>query len=571
MTALLVPPGRTRLGVFLLAAALLIGACDEPPTGPSGPSGPDVTADDQPIDATHPYTEITSGPVNTGYWNPEVEFRWTGRPENERRWALVTVREYRDDHGGEDPAFDELIAWVDTLRYHVLPGGGYDPTDPVWTPTERSRVHLDGLPVSRPGDSYLFAVRGRNRKESETLVAVRNTRTFRVAWELPGPDIVLTCPGLGKWHSGDPPDTRELFAGQGLRFTGTATPGPSLAPVARLEYAEADTTIWEPFPPESNTALWFPAEGLHSFFVRAVDEAGFATVLEARLLVCGGPRFCNPASRYVLVVLDTDAGSLIASGILPPDYAVVERARTDTWFEGYRYEVFETHGTELPAVTDLDCASSTVWLHSAAPADGDDSALERYQRSAPHVLPGYVASGGNFFLCGIQPSQALRYFQPADGSPPILQPYPVDFAGTLPDSSLEPHWATTHLGISRVETSIGSTTAPEHASLRVSLARAAAPGGSLYPDLPFDPLSWPDGANQGGFGFYDRDLTAGPGAEMIYTIDDTGLAVGTRRLTAPGPNGNCVFLGLHPYFVLQGAFGDLVQAVLSEFGEVRSP
>ena len=61
------------------------------------------------------------------------------------------------------------------------------------------------------------------------------------------------------------------------------------------------------------------------------------------------------------------------------------------------------------------------------------------------------------------------------------------------------------------------------------------------------------------------------GTEVIYQANDTNLAVGVRRLTSPGPNGNTVYLGLHPYFVERPAFRDLVRAVLTQFGEVMTP
>jgi len=382
---------------------------------------------------------------------------------------------------------------------------------------------------------------------------------------LQGPAIVLTTNVGERWRSGEPVHTGELFVAQGIRFRCTATAGPSGSPVLAVEWSRSESGPWEPFPPEG--LLWYPTSGLHAVFVRAIDKAGATTILEARLQAYAGPRFCDVAGRHLLVVLDTDPFSLIVNGILPPDYTTRERQLLDTWLEGYDYEVIETHGTVPPSLQVLDCASSTIWLHSTAVEEGDASVLERLHTTLPDFLPSYVASGGNLLLCGIQPTEAMRWFRPADGSEPLLQQYPVDFQSTVVDSLFEPHWAATHLGIARVEASVGNTEAPEHAALRLSVATSAV----SYPDLPFDPSTWPDGANQGGFGYYDRGLTAATGAEVIYTIDGTGLAVGVRRLTSPGVNGNCVFLGLHPYFVERPAFRDLVQAVLTQFGEIRNP
>jgi hypothetical protein len=99
-------------------------------------------------------------------------------------------------------------------------------------------------------------------------------------------------------------------------------------------------------------------------------------------------------------------------------------------------------------------------------------------------------------------------------------------------------------------------------------------GSNPYPDLAFDPLTWPQGPVQRGFGFYDRGIVpmavAHP-AEVIYTANDSNDAVAIRRLTEPGVNGNVVYVGFHPYFVDRPAFRQFIRAVLTDFGESPTP
>jgi hypothetical protein len=177
------------------------------------------------------------------------------------------------------------------------------------------------------------------------------------------------------------------------------------------------------------------------------------------------------------------------------------------------------------------------------------------------MLASYNSAGGNVFLCGIQPTEAMRYFRTKAGAAGLAQDYPVDYGDTLVRPDLAPHWAATHFGVARVEETVGfGAPAPD----RISVATSCVTGGSNpYPDLV---------AASGAFPYYDGGVTprTGGGAEVIYKKDGSGLSVGVRRLTFPGVGGNTVFVALHPQFVDPAAFGALVQAVLRDFGETRS-
>ena len=132
------------------------------------------------------------------------------------------------------------------------------------------------------------------------------------------------------------------------------------------------------------------------------------------------------------------------------------------------------------------------------------------------------------------------------------------------------HWAATRLGVARVERTFGNTNTYPLAPDRLRLARSRIGGANPYPDLPFDPLTWPRGPERRGFGYYDRDLTPMPGAEAIFDFNDTNLPIAIRRLTSPGVNGNTMYLGFHPYFVGRPEFRTFLEAVLEDFGETPS-
>lgn len=544
-----------------------------------------------------PWTTLTFGPFDNGRWGTNVEFEWTGEDDDGSvvayQRALANKRQY---FWSTSLPFttQNFIAWLDTLRYVPVGPGEYKDSL-IWEYTEIDSVVYPDVPIydtanpENPNSPllYLFAVRSvDDAGATERVLSLSpkdqrasrgNVARFSVTDVLNGPRIAMRSNVAGTFRTGDPEETRELFAGQGIRFEWRASPGPSGSPVAGFSYAVEDTAEWSPYSenavewPEQiqgdEEVLWFPQSGPHAFFVRVIDLGGFVNVLAAKLQVFDGPRFCDPGERFVLIVLDTDPGSLEESLIFPVGYNPVERGLVDYWFEGYNYQVFETRGEEEVPVALMNCASSTVWIMSAAVNDGDVPVLLGYHATPPNPLPSYVASGGNMFLLGIQPAQALRYFERVEEPVPQIQNFPVVFQRTITDSTFSPHWGYTRFGIARINETIGNTnTGP--VTDRMQKARSVIAG---YPDLVFDPLTWPEGPRLRGFGYYDRDIIPVTGvAEAIYKLNDTNLTVGVRRLTAPGPNGNTVYLGLHPYFVERPGFRELVRKVLGQFGEVRS-
>ncbi|MGQ0722185.1 MAG: hypothetical protein ACT4PE_11540 [Candidatus Eiseniibacteriota bacterium] len=534
-----------------------------------------------------PVTTIDFGPRSGGSWGTSVEFEWTGEDDDgvvvSYRRALATARQFVWD--GQSPyTTQKFLRWIDTLTYVPIGPGQYKDSL-IWEATPVDSVVYPEIPIfddTGAQNLYVFAVRAVDDAgaEERIITVPENARIFSVQTNLNGPRIFLTSNTAGRWGSGSPADARGVIAGSGLRFRWRAVPGQSGAPVAGYSFAVEDTSEWSPFslsstewPPQipgDPEALWFPDKGPHAFFVRAIDLGGFVTALAARLEIFDGPQFCDETAQFLLVVLDTEVGSLEQSSVVPINYSIVERALIDYWFEGYSYQVFETRGQEEVAVSYQNCATSTVWLLSGAVNDADAAVINSYHQDPPNPLPSYVASGGNLFLVGVQPSQALRYFERVEEPVPSLQNYPVVFSITLTDTTYAPHWMATHFGIARVNESIGNTNTGGLASVRLARARSQVPE---YPDLVFDPLTWPQGPSLRGFGYYDRDIVPMPnsGTEVIYTVNDTNLACGVRRLTTPGPNGNTVFVGLHPYWVERPAFRELVRAVLTQFGEVMTP
>jgi hypothetical protein len=224
----------------------------------------------------------------------------------------------------------------------------------------------------------------------------------------------------------------------------------------------------------------------------------------------------------------------------------------------------------------MACASTTFWLHSSDLYNNDSCVLVDYHRPRHNslqtvlfnVLPSYIESGGNLLLCGIQPVNALKFIEDLDEGPQLVNQFPVDFCRTLSDTTLIAHWASTELGICRIEDSITQSLDLPVLSLASSQVRG---GANPYPDLPFDPLSIPNGAKQGGFRYFDTGIEPTSEAEVIYTDASTGAAVAIRKLTAPGTNGNTIYLGFHPYFIQKSAFREFLQAALADFGESPVP
>jgi hypothetical protein len=293
------------------------------------------------------------------------------------------------------------------------------------------------------------------------------------------------------------------------------------------------------------------------------------------LRVFQGPRFVPTEQRYVLVVVDTDPESLQNNFIWPVDYEDVELGLIRYDFAGYNFQVHETRGQQKPSFALLNAASSIFWFHSADNLAGDTSILELYHKTPPNPLPSYVASGGNLFICGLAPSSAMRYVEDAQtGEVRFLQNTPLNFQSTLTDTTLIPHWLAAQFGISRVERVIQNTNGSAQAPDRLRTCRSqVTTGANPYPNLVFDPLTWPNGTLLRGFGYYDRGVIpiAGSTTEPIYTANDSGESIGVRRLTSPGVNGNLVYLGFHPYFVERPAFRDFLRAVLTDFGEFPVP
>jgi hypothetical protein len=404
-----------------------------------------------------------------------------------------------------------------------------------------------------------------------------------------GPILRLHSNIAGAWSQSDSDEVHETFLGNGFHFRWAALPGPSDEPITGFSYALEDSSSWSPYSLDSTEypeqidgdpeETWIPltTEDLTSVFVRAIDAAGSFSTVVAKIRIFPGPRHCPPSQRYILAVLDTDPTEIMNSGIFPFNYREVERELVHDLLEGYDFQIHATYGTAPPPLSVLNCASSTIWLHSSDVFYlSDRSVLQDYHRERPNddesvhlnVLPAYIRSGGNLLLCGIRPVNALRYFEDDWDGPSFHVDLPIDFCSTLEDPELVPHWAATTLGVCSVENTIGQ----EFGQPVLALASSQITGGANpYPDLPFDPLSFPEGPMQGGFRYFDTGIEPASGAEVIYTDAATGNAIGIRKLTAPGLNGNTIYLGFHPYFIEKNAFRDFVHAALTDFGEVPVP
>jgi hypothetical protein len=544
-----------------------------------------------------PYTQIFFGPGGGQWWSPDVEFEWEGLDDDgvvvSYLYMLTTRDEYFWDTGISPTTLtlQELIPWLDTLTYRPLQTGGYS-SERVWKPTEEDSIVFLALPPTdtQQGNNYIFAVRAIDNAGAteRRLQAVQNAREFNVSNALSGPRIRLTSNIAGTWITGDPESERGLFAGQGLRFQWYATPGPAGYQIAGYRYAVEDTAQWSqyslnatewPIPTEDDPEPpWNPGAGSHTFFVQAVDIGGFSTVLAARLEIFSGPRDVDPPDRYILVVLDADPSTLEEDGVFPNNSQRIERATWDYYLgsqasePGFNYRVFETRGTTAPGVALMNPASTTIWVHSSDVSTGSDNTILRSYHVDPavaNVLPSYVDAGGNLLICGINPCEPMRFYEDAETGRPLQEPYPVEYYRTVTDTTVRPHWAYTGLGIRRVEDRVLNTSIQD-TGRRMSVVTSQNTGGANpYPSLHFDPMCWPNGPRQRGFGFYDYNVEPRTGvATTIYTVNNTTVPVGIRKYIGPGVNGNVIYLAFHPYFVDKLEFRNLMRAALEDFGEV---
>jgi hypothetical protein len=197
------------------------------------------------------------------------------------------------------------------------------------------------------------------------------------------------------------------------------------------------------------------------------------------------------------------------------------------------------------------------------------NSIESGRLDTQRILSSYIRCGGNFLLCGIQPLNALRYFDSLSEPGPILQPHePVEFERTLDDPDLVPNWVAADLRVARVE-----STHPNHPTEPVltELLSQVESGPHPYPSIEFDPLSIPNGPEKGGFRYFDAGIIPRAGGEVIYRNADTNESIGVRRLTVGGSNGSVVYLGFHPWFVKKSQFAGLIQAVLADFETYGRP
>ncbi|HMB70976.1 MAG TPA: hypothetical protein VKU85_16795, partial [bacterium] len=526
-----------------------------------------------------PSSNIISGPMDGATAAPYVRFELEGTDDDgivvATRWTLRTLEEYFWDTGRPYTTLG-IVAWADTLTYRPLPGGGYDTSVPAWTTTAGTEVvfpALDELDSRGLRAVYVFSARAVDDAgvvEPDWNIP-GNTRTFNVSTRLAGPRLFVSSEELAlERSSGDPPSRVAAFS-HPVSFQWDAVPGQSGLPVDAFSWAWGDTTNWSPwsqvreYPPGGGQAP-LPV-GPARLFVRARDTQGFTSIVEIPLDVYPGPRDCPPQDRSILVVLDTDAETMISSvGVFPPSYEVIERALVDSWFQDFAFQLHETDRGRIPLEPALlSCAGTTVWIHSSTPGFGDNSLLLDFHRIEGNrtLLPSYVNAGGNFILCGLQPSEAIRYFRrpgPPGGNP-VFSAYPLNLESPAIATAV-PHWMATGMGVASIESTVTNTDA--YPSLRLGTATSAIAG---YPDLPFDPLTWPDGPRKRGFGFYDRGVQPVAGAEVLYAADGSGPPLAVRHLVAPGPNGNAIYLGIHPYFVERPAFRAFLAKALTDFGE----
>ncbi|MEZ5064535.1 MAG: hypothetical protein R3B81_07340 [bacterium] len=537
---------RSLLAPIVLGLAL--ASCGH--ESPQAPTSPDSRGGN--VSPT-----ITLGPNHLGIWSPNVPFEWQADPAADHyEWTLARTADYLKETGSDIAVITEIISWL---------------TDrPGWTATTDLGIEFSDLETSSNGDLWIFAVRSVDGDGAAAgLMAPTNFRIFRVLTNVSGPLVSLQSNLGGCWSSADATTSANIFR-TGLRFTWQASPGSSGSPPVLTEWAIGSPENWTPadegggvFPPEGE-APWIPDAGPVTFWVRTHDLAGFERVLGIELNVL------EPRGRGVLAVIDTPTtGALESDGAVSSDYDARElELVTNEWLGNRDLTVLPARGqSDVLDAEVLARVSTIVWVHGASAFDGDSSTLRHTVSTiAPDLslLASWRQAGGNLVICGVNPTDALRYLARPDCGADYALNDPIDFAATLDSPDYIPHLAATQLAWGSTEQVVRNTVSSP--TLQLAVARSQRPG---WPDLPFDPSTVPNGSSVQGFGYYDRGISPLAPAEVVYTADDTGSPIAIAQLAGPGRHGSTVVLGFHPFFVDPTAAGALFDVMLDSFGERR--
>jgi hypothetical protein len=490
-----------------------------------------------------PVVRIVSGPELLGTTTPDVTFVLYGEDDDgyvQGYWYRATwFSTYVADTRNEHPTIPELMQWLTRSADEHL--------DTEWVYTESDTVRFTGLPLTPGDEKAIFAVLAVDNSQARQRTI--DTSNFRLY------DVI--APNWVDWIDVDSDhgsDSVEVFVGEPLHFEWRGGAGRQW--IVQWEYA-LDQNAWTPLPPSPPLELEPPA-GDHVLWIRWVDDAGRSLLHSTPLHIYPGP--VPSGSDQVLVVLDTTIHRLVH--YFPPTQDAVEQGLFQDWLAGRDFTFFVTGGVNRPPISQLSDAAVVIWVLTADSVWDDPSALRTMQWTTdpPSDLPAYLRVGGHLLLAGVRPHDALRYFQRPNGTI-VEMTDPVDFAATLGSSEWAPHWLAAQGGVGLVRESREAFIPELDDRLRV--ARAVRAG---YPDLPFDPLSWPNGPQTRGAGFFDVGIETVPGAaEPLYRLNDTDDGIGT---IAWGPDGHArvVYLGFHPCFVDHASFGAFLQAALADFG-----
>jgi len=546
-----VKPSSTTALILLL---LLSGACldERELSGPRSQSA---------AEAGSPLPTITYGPQYLHTWGTHVRFEWATDPGAlHYEVALTRLWEFAADTGDSFPPVSSLIAWLDSVSVH--PGT----SDEMWVQTSGTTAEFADVPETVGSDKVIFGVRSVYEAQNHAPLAPQeNFVLFDVTASLTPPSITVAT-NLGDCRTVYSATTPSEMISPALRFEWSTTPGASQLPVVMTEW-KADDGTWTVSStmgpdrgayPEGETELWRPGPGPHQLSVRATDQEGYQRTLDFPFEVI------PPAGRGILVVQDTNVQSLVYDLIVPASFPLVEAAAIDAWMgDHFTYELHPTGGNMPPSSVQLARASTVIWVHTADFLE--ETVLGTAMQGDPFypLLSSWQQAGGNLVLCGVQPSNALRFFLKVCGAD-FAGPFPISFGVTETTPGYIRHFALDGLGLDQ----IGETVRNQFPAGIEPLARAV-PQMPLFPELDFDPLRWQNGQTIGGFGCFDVDLVPYGNAEVLYTLNDTGRTIAVANLKGRGRNGSSVFLGFHPYFMNDFNAAAFFDVVLSEFGEIR--
>ncbi|MFN0151391.1 MAG: hypothetical protein ACKVU1_11875 [bacterium] len=499
-----------------------------------------------------PVTTITRGPSGNGsvqIVGRNVRFDWTGEDSD----GVVTGYRYQLD----DEPWAEVGADCTYVRFIGLSTAQYVGDIAGFHAFQVVSVDDDG---------------GVEQLIEET----RNFRLWESVQDFPG-NILITSNSMGL-RGGVNNSIGTVFQGTHVAFEWRADASFYGGIIQCYEYAYDDPNAYSvcdlastTYPPDAPDFI--PPLGMHTLYVRAVDDFGSLIEGNFSFEVIAGPGGIAPAARRVLYVDDFAAGSGSSGAIFPTD--ATEDAFWEAILAGVPHSTFSaTDAGDIPPRDLLGGRSTVIWYVD------DESQLERANQATNYRNPLwlYVRAGGNVIVCGLTPTRTHtpdNFFDPIVVENPGCPHNPRnDYGG--PESSLDWYPAS----CDENEHPVYEYLHARRSFYSGSAAKLASLGSAsqLVPDLALD-LSkrgnLPDGTPMLAAGLElceQFDLRTDSGAIPLWRlVDVNGSEERVCGYWIPASEesgrGNVVVLGFAPYYFDTLEMREVFRTLLARFGQ----